>query len=1282
MACLADAVDARVRGPSHRGSTCTDPFSIYIGHRNYVPVDPVTATYKYLCPTGVREVETVVTELPAGNTAVAGGLVPGWSEYVTSCGTYCDNPDEQVTLTLPPGVQPTGTESGPTTSYPAGAAPQQAGYPDGSSGPDDTGSPDGSGAPGGGDTPAGSGGPGYGDAPDGSNPPNAPGDSNSSSDTNSPDAPANSGPPGGADTPADGTPAGPGGPGYTGAPDDSNGPNSPGGDNGSGDTDSPDAPAPTGPSDKTGTPADSTPAGPGEPGYTGTPDGSNGPGAPGNNSGDNDSSNASSPTGSSDKTGTPADSTPTGPGEPGYTGAPDGSNGPSAPGDDNGSGSGNGSSAPGDNGSGGTDSSDAPGPTGSPDKTGTPADSTPAGPGEPGYTGAPDGSNSPSAPGDDNGSGGSHGSSAPSDGNGSGGTDSSDASSPTGSPDKTGTPADSTLAGPGGPGYTGAPDDSNGPSAPPETGGPAKSNAPGSPGGPGSGTPDHTDAPSETAGSAEGSPAPTGSGSPKDPKGPKDPKSPASEYAPVLNAPTPSAGEDVATTVVSCTFTDIGDSGLTTRTLSITKEIPATATGETYTVSMTKSVAVCTACGGDGPTTVTLTVPAGNKTPVDGAPAETGSHERPPKGSTDEPGAGLTGSEVPAASTYVPVIDAPVPTEGEAAATTVVRCTYTDIGSSGLATRTTEVTREIPASATGETYTVSMTESVALCTVCGDKPTSVTLTVPAYETPAGGAPESSAPADKSPVDGTPKPSAPAGKGSEPPADHITTIPVVDAPTPTGGEAAYTTVIRTTYRDVCPTGFTTVTVDLTKTVPATVSTPFTVIMTESTTLCTGCGPAPTSVVVTVPASYETTTIKGVPSGAPDSPGSPDSPGPPGSDSPGSPGDDSPGSPGSDSPGSPGDDSPGSPGSDSPGSPGSDSPGSPGSDTPGSPGSDSPGSPGSGSPGSPNSPGSPDSPGSPGSPDSPGSPGAPYKPIKVTTRVPAVSVPATTAGEAIHTTVVTKEYVTICPTGFSTATTEITARVPKTYTDPVDVIMTTRRTVCANCGKGGKRTTVVLTVPVYKTTVIEQPVTPPAHTLTRTGPATTQTVVSVSGYVPVPIDSVPQPSDNAAPVVATTETYFATGSPATATETRFLTTEYETVGPSGIETATLTVTFENPSGTPSIDCVTRTTVCTACGGDGSNKSKTLTLTIPRVTSTLTFVPTTLRPSASAGFPPVNATQNGETYYPPARLEAQQQQQPQYEPVVVSATGAAPARVGVVREGVVLVAAAAVAIVAAAM
>ena len=322
-----------------------------------------------------------------------------------------------------------------------------------------------------------------------------------------------------------------------------------------------------------------------------------------------------------------------------------------------------------------------------------------------------------------------------------------------------------------------------------------------------------TPVPTESAPTGEGTPAPSeATGETPVPTEPAPTAGTPTEYVPVVSAPVPTAGEEVVTTVVSCTFTDIGDNGLATKTLEVTKEIPASATQETYTVSMTESVTLCTVCGAE-PTSVTLTVPASapeTTTP----PAEEVTTSAPTEPS---PGVPVT-TELPSTpiTDYAPVVSAPVPTEGEEVLTTIVSCTFTDIGDEGFTTKTLEVTKEIPAYASETTLSVSMTETVAVCTNCGAEPTTVTLTVPAQETPAedatttaGGAPETTA------------------------VDAVTSVPAVEVPTATAGEDVYTTVIQTTYVDVCPTGFTTKTVDVTKEIPATVtSTALTVIMTES------------------------------------------------------------------------------------------------------------------------------------------------------------------------------------------------------------------------------------------------------------------------------------------------------------------------------------------------------------------------------------------------------------------------------------------------------------------
>jgi chitinase len=230
------------------------------------------------------------------------------------------------------------------------------------------------------------------------------------------------------------------------------------------------------------------------------------------------------------------------------------------------------------------------------------------------------------------------------------------------------------------------------------------------------------------------------------------------------------------------------------------------------------------------------------------------------------------------------------------------------------------------------------------------------------------------------------------------------------------------------------------------------------------------------------------------------------------------------------------------------------------------------------------------------------------------------------------------------------------------------MTTTKTLCSNCGKGGAPTTVVLTVPVYETTVL--PPSTVVHTITQTrtnsaGKDATETLVSISGYIPVTEASQP-------PYVVVTETVFPTALPPTKeVQTKYITTEYETIGSSGIETATVTITAAVPAnGTavPEIGYDTSTTICTVCG----NGTKTITMTIPRVTSTLTFLPTSFATaSASAGIPQ-NSTQNGGdlTYNIPARREAQTEAPTEGVVYSVGGAGKVGAGYGVVLGAVVAV------------
>jgi len=305
--------------------------------------------------------------------------------------------------------------------------------------------------------------------------------------------------------------------------------------------------------------------------------------------------------------------------------------------------------------------------------------------------------------------------------------------------------------------------------------------------------------------------------------------------------------------------------------------------------------------------------------------------------------------------------------------------------------------------------------------------------------------------------------------------------------------------------------------------------------------------------------------------------------------------------------------------------------------------------------------------------------------ITKEVPAVSYPTVTPGEEVITTVITKEYVTLCPTGLSTATTRVTAEVPASYTDPVEVIMTTTEEVCTNCGAESQPTTVVLTVPVYETqtltsaapfvprpttvhqtiirtitngagqeapeTVTEEIVTVTTYqpvtevtTIVQTvtnsaGEEAQETVVSIPGYAPI--------TEASQPVYGVvTETVYQTAPNAVPTEavvTETITTQYETVGSTGIEVVTITITAEKPASETNpveIGYETVTTTCTVCG----EAPQEITMTIPYVTSTVTFVPTfsTVFPSNS-GFGPAPSNSTGEyatpSSYVPAELAKQE-------------------------------------------
>jgi len=305
--------------------------------------------------------------------------------------------------------------------------------------------------------------------------------------------------------------------------------------------------------------------------------------------------------------------------------------------------------------------------------------------------------------------------------------------------------------------------------------------------------------------------------------------------------------------------------------------------------------------------------------------------------------------------------------------------------------------------------------------------------------------------------------------------------------------------------------------------------------------------------------------------------------------------------------------------------------------------------------------------------------------VTKEVPAVSYPAVTPGEEVITTVITKEYVTLCPTGLSTATTRVTAEVPAYYTVPVEVIMTTTEAACSNCGADSQPTTVVLTVPAYETqtltsaapfvprpttvyqTIVRtitngageetpetateevvtvtdyQPITE-VTTITQTttnsiGEEAQETVVSIPGYAPV--------TEASQPVYGVvTETVYQTASDVVPTEaavTETITTEYSTVGSTGIEVVTVTITAEKPASETNpvqIGYETLTTTCTVCG----EEPQEVTMAIPYVTSTMTFVPTFSTIVAStAGFVavPSNTTDEyvGATSYAVQEFAAQE-------------------------------------------
>ncbi|KAL1986124.1 hypothetical protein VTN96DRAFT_6776 [Rasamsonia emersonii] len=124
-----------------------------------------------------------------------------------------------------------------------------------------------------------------------------------------------------------------------------------------------------------------------------------------------------------------------------------------------------------------------------------------------------------------------------------------------------------------------------------------------------------------------------------------------------------------------------------------------------------------------------------------------------------------------------------------------------------------------------------------------------------YQQTNNSAPSSSALASRTVASSAVASSVPADAGSSTPA---AVTPFSSTAAASSKETA-TTVIVTSYVDVCPEGFTTKTITHTATYcPEEVTSGIAPGFTTKTTVCTACGPAPTTVTLTVPASSVTAT----------------------------------------------------------------------------------------------------------------------------------------------------------------------------------------------------------------------------------------------------------------------------------------------------------------------------------------------------------------------------------------------------------------------------------------
>ena len=297
--------------------------------------------------------------------------------------------------------------------------------------------------------------------------------------------------------------------------------------------------------------------------------------------------------------------------------------------------------------------------------------------------------------------------------------------------------------------------------------------------------------------------------------------------APVSSAP---AEEEMVTTLITTSYVYECPTGLVTVPTVVT-EVPV-ATGSASASDVIPGWQVVTRTCENGPSSgevITQTLPPNVA----------------PTGPTDGPITSAVPSATAPSSADASVTEAPVssaPAEEEMV-TTLITTSYVYECPTGLVTVPTVVT-EVPV-ATGSASVSDVIPGWQVVTrTCENGPSSgevITQTLPPNVAPTG------------PIEGPSITSVESSKPTEVPATP-TDEPVVDVPVATPGEEVVTTVIKTTYTNICPTGLEETTAEVTKTIPASAtSVPVTISMTEVVTVCTVCAETPTEVTLTVPAT---------------------------------------------------------------------------------------------------------------------------------------------------------------------------------------------------------------------------------------------------------------------------------------------------------------------------------------------------------------------------------------------------------------------------------------------